>query len=586
MKILLPFIKLLYPHRNWAYLALLAGILTLITSIGLLAVAGWFLSAAAVAGLSVAATQAFNLHNPSAGIRGFALTRTLARYAERVISHETTLRLLSSLRVWFYQKIEPQAPANLYRYRSGDLLSRIVGDIDILDSLFVRVLSPTISALVVAVVLGGILWWLAPVLAIVFFCFFLLAGIVTPIFVGWASSRIGARIQKQQALLRSNLVEDLQGMADLKIYGAQRQHIENRLSESDHLLKLQEKMAVISGASTAVLSLFGGLAALTALYVALPLAQSGAFSEPVLAFIAFGVLAAFETIQPLPLAYQMMGKIREAAERLLQVSEAPAAVLFPDKPASLSAALTITFDKISFTYPGSKETSALQAVNLTIAPQSTVALVGPSGSGKTTLAHLLTRFWDPDHGTILLGDTDLKALDEQQLRSMITMVSQKAHIFNGTLRENLLIAAPEAGEEQLQKALEKAQLDQFVASLPEGLDTWVGEAGSQLSGGEARRLVLARALLKNSPVWILDEPTEGLDNRTRRLFTETIFDNLAGRTALFITHTPEALAQVDQVCFLENGQISGCGSHTQLLADNPRYRHFIGSQQNIEKPIM
>ncbi len=586
MKRLLPFIKLLYPHRNWASLALLAGIITLMTSIGLLAFSGWFLSAAAVAGLSVATTQAFNIHNPSAGIRGFALTRTLARYAERVISHETTLRLLSSLRVWFYQKIEPQAPANLYRYRSGDLLSRIVGDIDILDSLFVRVLSPTISALVVAAVLGGILWWLAPVLAIVFFCFFLLAGIVTPIYVGWVSRRVGARIQKQQALLRSNLVEDLRGMADLKIYGAQRQHIKDRLSESDRLLKLQEKMAVISGASTAILTLFGGLAALTALYVALPLAKSGAFSEPVLAFIAFGVLAAFETIQPLPLAYQMMGKIREAAERLLQVSETPAAVVFPDKPTSLSSALTITFDKISFTYPDSEETSALKAVNLTISPQSTVALVGPSGSGKTTLAHLLTRFWDPDQGTILLGDTDLKALGEKQLRSMITMVSQKAHIFSGTLRKNLLIAAPEAEEEQLQKALEKAQLDGFVASLPEGLDTWIGEAGSQLSGGEARRLVLARALLKNSPVWILDEPTEGLDNWTRRRFTETIFDNLTGRTGLFITHTPEALAKVDQVCFLENGQISGYGSHTQLLADNPRYRHFIGSHQNIDKSLI
>ncbi|THB76691.1 MAG: thiol reductant ABC exporter subunit CydC [Desulfobulbaceae bacterium] len=578
MKRLLPFIKLLSPHRNWAYLALFAGIITLITSIGLLAVSGWFISAAAVAGLSMAATQAFNLHTPSASIRGFALIRTLARYAERVVSHETTLRLLSSLRVWFYQKIEPQAPSNLYRYRSGDLLSRIVGDIDILDSLFVRVLSPTISALIVAIVLGGMLWWLAPVLSLVFFGLFLFAGIVTPISVGWTSRRMAAKIQKQQALLRSNLVEDLSGMADLLIYGAQAQHTRDRLAESDRLLRLQEKMAVISGASTAILSFMGGLATLTALYVALPIAQSGAFSEPVLAFIAFGVLAAFETLQPLPLAYQMMGKIMEAAERLLQVSEAPAAVVFPDKPAPRSSASTITFVNISFTYPGSKEAVALKSINFTIAPESTVALVGPSGSGKTTLAHLLTRFWDPDQGSILVGDTDLKTLNEAQLRSMITMVSQKGHIFNRTLRKNLLIAAPEAEEAQLQEAIEKAQLSHFVASLPEGLDTWVGEAGSQLSGGEARRLILARALLKNSPVWILDEPTEGLDNRTRRRFTETLFDNLAGRTGLFITHTPEALAQVDRVCFLENGQVSGYGSHKQLLADNPRYRHFIGSQ--------
>lgn len=577
MKRLVPFIKLLSPHRDWVFLALLAGILTLLTTIGLLAVAGWFLSAAAVAGLSLAATQAFNLHAPSSGIRGFALLRTLARYAERVISHETTLRLLSSLRVWFYQKIEPQAPANLYRYRSGDLLSRIVGDIDILDSLFVRVLAPTVSALVVATVVGGILWWLAPGLAIVYLCFFGLAGIVLPILVGWVSRRIGAKIQKQQALLRSNLVEDLHGMADLKIYGAQDQHIKERLSESDRLLRLQERMAMISGASTALLTFFGGLAALTALYVAMPLAQNGAFAEAVLAFIAFGVLAAFETIQPLPLAYQVMGKINEAAQRLLRVSEAPVAVVFAAKPAPLSPDPPIIFDKVTFSYPGGQEAAALEAVKLTIAPRSTVALVGPSGSGKTSLAHLLTRFWDPDQGSILLGGTDLKTLTEEQLRSMITMVSQKAHIFNSTLRDNLLIAAPEAEEEQLHKALEQAELHQFVASLPEGLDTWVGEGGSLLSGGEARRLVLARALLKNSPIWILDEPTEGLDNRTRRRFTETIFASLAGRTGLFITHTPEALAQVDQVCFLENGEIAGLGSHRELLANNRRYRHFIGN---------
>lgn len=580
MKNLLSFIKLLHTHRDWAFLSIAAGILTLLSSIGLLAVSGWFLSGAAVAGLSLAATQAFNLHTPSAGIRGFALIRTLARYAERVISHETTLRLLASLRVWFYQKIEPQAPANLYRFRSGDLLSRIVNDIDILDSLFVRVLSPTIAALVVAAIVGAILWALSPVLAFVFFVFFLLAGIITPVSAGWASRLIGAEIQNQQSELRSNLVEDLQGIADLVIYGARRRHIDQRLEESDRLLKLQEKMAAISGGSTAMLNLLGGLAALTALYVALPLAQSNVFSEPVLAFITFGVLAAFEAIQPLPLAYQMMGTIQTAAKRLLEVGEAPAAVTFPAEPAAPPEDFTITMSKVSFAYPGSSAKQAVEAIELLIPPQSTVALVGPSGSGKTTLAHLLTRFWDPDHGTIMVGDSDLRLLAEEQLRSMITMVSQKAHIFSDTLRENLLIAHPEADDLQLREALQKAQLAEFVDGLPDGLDTWVGESGSQLSGGEARRLVLARALLKDSPVWILDEPTEGLDNLTRRRFTDTIFANLAGRSGLFITHTPEALAQVDQVCFLENGRIAASGKHNELLANNPRYRHFIGNQMN------
>ena len=578
MNKLLPFLKLLHPHRVWVFLSIAAGILTLLSSIGLLAVSGWFLSGAAVAGLSLVTLQAFNLHTPSAGVRGFALIRTLARYAERVISHETTLRLLASLRVWFYQKIEPQAPANLYRYRSGDLLSRIVNDIDILDSLFVRVLSPTIAALVVAAVVGGILWWLSPVLAFVFFLFFLLAGVVTSFWAGWAGRYIGAEIQRKQAVLRSNLVEDLEGVADLAIYGARRRHIDQRLAESDRLLKLQEKMAAISGASTAMLNLIGGLAALTALYVALPLARNNAFSEPVLAFITFGVLAAFESIQPLPLAYLMMGKIQAAAERLLEVSEAAAVVTFPTESAASPKDFTIAFKEVTFAYPDSSAKHVVEAINILIAPGATVALVGPSGSGKTTLAHLLVRFWDPDHGTIFMGDSDLRFFSEKQLRSMVTMVSQKAHIFNGTLRENLLIARPEANDLQLREALQKAQLTEFIDTLPAGIDTWVGESGSQLSGGEARRLVLAQALLKNSPIWILDEPTEGLDNQTRRRFTEAIFANLAGRSGLFITHTPEALEQVDQVYFLENGLIAGYGTHNELLANNPRYRHFIGNQ--------
>ena len=579
MNEMLPFLKLLYPHRFGVFWALVAGILTLFASIGLLALSGWFLSAAAVAGLSLTTAHLFNYHTPSAGVRGFAVLRTGGRYAERVISHETTLRLLSSLRVWFYQKIEPQAPASLYRYHSGDLLNRIVTDIDILDSLFVRILLPTITALAVAAAVGVLFWWLAPSLALVFFFFFLLAGIMTPILTGWLGQRIGAEIQRQQAVLRSNLVEDLQGMGDLIVYGAKGSHNCQRLAESDRLLHLQEKMAVISGGSTALITLFGGLAALFGLYVAAPLAQSGHFAEPVLAFIAFAVLAAVESVQPLPLAYQVLGKIRAAAARLFEIGNAPLTVVFPGQPTPEPTDFTINFRQVGFAYPESGGNRAIAGVDLFISGQSTMALVGPSGSGKTTLAHLLTRFWDPDHGTISIGGVELRQFSEKQLRSMVTMVSQKAHIFNATLRENLLIAAPHADDTQLWEALARAQLADFVNTLPDGLETMAGENGSHLSGGEARRLVLARALLKNAPIWILDEPTEGLDNLTRRRFTETLFTNLAGRSGMFITHTREALARVDHVCFLENGRIVACGSHKQLLSENPRYRHFIGSRQ-------
>jgi ATP-binding cassette subfamily C protein CydC len=578
MKELFPFIRLLRPHRLWAFWGVTAGMLTLLASIGLLAVSGWFLSASAVAGLSLAAPSYFDIHTPSASVRGFAVLRTAGRYAERVISHEATLRLLASLRVWFYQRIEPRAPANLFRQRSGDLLSRIVTDIDILDALFIRVLSPTVVALAVTVIVGGVLWWLAPSLAVLFLLFFLVAGVLTPLLTERLGRRVGAEIQHQLARLRINLMEDLQGAADLSVYGAQHRHRQDRLAENEQLLELQEKMARISGCSTALTTLLSGLAACTALYVALPLAAGGHFAGPVLALITFGVLAAFEAVLPLPLAYQMLGRIRAAARRLLEVSEAPPAVCFPTEPAVMPVELAISYHEVCFAYPGGGGRSAVEGIDLIVPGQSTVAVVGPSGSGKTTLAHLLTRFWDPDQGQITIGGADLRHFSEGQLRQMVTLVSQKGHIFSATLRENLCIAAPEAEDALLWEALERAQLADFVAGLPEGLATWAGEGGSQLSGGEARRLMLARALLKNAPIWVLDEPTEGLDNQTRYRFTETIFTNLAEKSALFITHTREVLDRVDQVCFLENGRIVACGGHAELLRNCRRYSHFIGTR--------
>jgi ATP-binding cassette, subfamily C, bacterial CydC len=578
MKELLPFIRLLRPHRLWVFWGVTAGMLTLLASIGLLAVSGWFLSASAVAGLSLAAARYFDIHTPSASIRGFAVLRTAGRYAERVISHEATLRLLASLRVWFYQQIEPRAPANLFRQRSGDLLNRIVSDIDTLDALFIRVLSPTLIALVVTLIVGGVLWWLAPSLAVLFLLFFLAAGVLTPMLTERLSRRVGAEIQHQLARLRVNLMEDLQGAADLSVYGAQHRHRHDRLAENEQLIELQEKMARISGCSTALTTLFSGLAALTALYVALPLATSGHFAAPVLALITFGVLAAFEAVLPLPLAYQMLGRICAAARRLLEISQVPPAVRFPAEPAVMPAELAISYHGVGFAYPGEEGRSVVEGIDLIVPRQSTVALVGPSGSGKTTLAHLLTRFWDAGQGQITIGGTDLRHFSEGQLRQMVTLVSQKGHIFSATLRDNLCIAAPQAEDALLWEALERAQLADFVAGLPEGLATWAGEGGSQLSGGEARRLILARALLKNAPIWVLDEPTEGLDNQTRYRFTETIFANLAGKSALFISHTREVLDRVDQVCFLENGRIVACGGHAALLRNCQRYRHFIGTR--------
>ena len=579
MKDLLPFLRLFHSHRDWVIWAIFFACLTLLSGIGLLALSGWFLSATAVAGLSIAAAQNFNIFTPSAGIRGFAIMRTAGRYIERIVSHEATLRLLSSLRLWFYQRIEPQAPAGLYRHRSGDLLNRIVTDINTLDSLFIRVVSPTLAAIFVAALVSFFLWWLEPLIALVFLGFYLSAGILLPLCSHILGHHTGAAIQGQLARLRTNLLEDLHGMADLTIYGAWHCHDRARHAENEVLLKLQEKMAGIHGFTTAMLTFVAGMAALTALYIAIPLVQNGVFDGALLALITFGVLAAFEAIMPLPAAYQMLGKTIEAARRIRSITEAPVTIRFPDKPSPPPADTGITFHHLDFGYSGTTEETIIKDVCLEIPVRSSLAIIGPSGCGKTTLAHLLTRFWDPHSGNIRIGDIPLQNFSETQLRQMVTLVSQKSHIFNASLRDNLLIAAPEATDDDLREALNKAQLADFVAGLPHGLDTWAGEGGARLSGGEARRLALARALLKDAPIWIFDEPTEGLDNRTRRQFNQTLFANLQGKTAILITHMTDVLDQVDQVCLMEAGRIVACGRHRILLDSNERYRRFIDSSR-------
>jgi ATP-binding cassette subfamily C protein CydC len=555
-------------------------LLTLLSSIGLLALSGWFLSASAIAGMSVASVHMFNIFTPSAGIRAFAVARTASRYAERVIAHDTTLRLLSSLRLWFYDCMEPKAPAGLYRYRSGDLLGRIVADIDTLDTLFVRVLSPSLAAFIVAVITGAVLWLLAPVLGLTFLLFFAGAGLLIPWFAQYLAAQVGAQIQQQMATMRMHLVEDIQGAADLMVYGADHRRHRQWLDANDRLLHLQETMARINGLSSAMLILLAGGAATATLYLAIPLAQGERFDGAMLALIAFGVLAAFEAVLPLPAAYQMLGKIGTAARRILDVTRTPVTVSFASFPTAMPPDFGIRYQRVSFAYPHTIGAPALADVTCNLAPQTLAALVGPSGCGKTTLAHLLTRFWDPDQGTITIGGTDLRLFSEAQLRRMVTLVSQKAHIFNATLRDNLLIADPEADDTALWAALSRAQLAEFVAGLPEGLDTWSGEGGARLSGGQARRLILARALLKNAPVWILDEPTEGLDNRTRHRFLDTLLANRQGKTMLLITHDVDVLRQVEQVWFMEQGRISCHGRHRELLATCTRYRSFISGRQN------
>ena len=567
---LAPFIRLLFRHWRWMALGTLFGLLTIIASVGLLSLAGWFISATAAAGLTIATAYLFNFFYPSIGVRLFAIIRTVGRYTERIVCHDTTFRILESLRTWFYRHLEPLAPSCLMQYRSGDILNRIVADIDALDNLYVRVLSPSVVALLLWITLLLFLWVFDPVIAGSAFVFLFAAGFVVPAVAVRVSAKPGRQLPLRTADLRVRIVEGLQGLAELLVFGGHHRHLQNVEESNRALLKSQLQMSHIRGISTALITLLSGLAVLTVLYFGVDLVSRGALDGANLALVGLAVLASFEAVLPLPLAYQYLGQTREAGHRLLEIVNTEPAVGFPEESNIRPMMFELNFEQVSFRYDD-KEPLAVREVDIHVPHGQRVAVIGETGAGKSTLVHLLVRFWNPTSGQILLGGHDIRTLSESDLRRHIAVVSQQPHMFNASLRENLLLARPEATEEDLRQALDSAQLIDFVDSLPDGLDTWIGEAGKLLSVGQARRLAVARAILRDAPIWVLDEPTEGLDQITEQQVMKNVYDLTAGRTVLLITHRLVDLYRMDNIFMLERGRIIEQGSHEDLLKGNTRY---------------
>ena len=557
-------------------MGILLGVVAVGCAVGLLSLAGWFLTATAIAGLSAAGAWHFNYFLPSIGVRLFAFGRTLARYGERVVNHDATFRILESLRVWFYRRIEPLAPARLSRYRSGDVLNRIVEDIDTLDNLFVRVLSPSAAALAVSGLLFGLLWWFDPVIAVSALAFMAVAGFLVPFSAASLGAKTGRRLGRQSAALRVRIVEGLQGMQELLVYGAQARHLESIRGDSDGLIASQRRMSHITGFTSASMTLLSGLAVTFILYLGLDrIDRAAAYGGADLALVTLAVMASYEAVWPLPMAFQYLGRTREAGRRLLEIVAAQPAVRYPEQSGPLPRRYGLTFEKVSFRYDENTPL-VLDSLTFEVAAGSRVAVLGTTGSGKTTIVNLLARFWEPTSGRIGVDGVDIRTLSASDLRRSVCVVSQQAHIFSTSLRNNLLIARADATETELREALAAAQLLAFVDSLPDGLDTWVGEAGKRLSGGQARRLAVARAFVHDAPIWVLDEPTEGLDRVTERNLMRAIAERTAGKTVVLITHRMIDIHRMDESILIDNGCIVAQGRHTDLLSGNPRYRRFWG----------
>jgi ATP-binding cassette subfamily C protein CydCD len=553
---------------GWVVLSVLLGVLTIGSSVGLMGTAAYLISTAALA-------PAFGaLQIAIVGVRFFGITRGAFRYAERLASHEVTFRLLGRLRSWFYRALEPLAPARLMQFRSGDLLARIVADVDTLESFYARALVPPLVALLVAVGLSLFLGRYAAGLASTYAGFMVLLGLVLP-GIAWAfSRRIGEQLILRRATLQALLVDGLRGLADLLAFGRGRNYSARLLITERDFGSQQERLASVSGLFNGLV-LFGmNSGVLAVLALSIPLVESGRVPGPMLAALALAVQASFEAILPLSSTAQALASCSQAARRLFEVVDIMPEVNDPPIPGRLTpAAPSLDVFGLDFTYPGSPQ-PALQGIDLSLPSGKRIAIVGPSGSGKSTLASLLLRFWDYSMGRIQINGLDLHALAQEEVRSLFSVLPQSPAFLDGTIRQNLLLARADANDSQLQVALRRACLEEFVNNLSGGLDTPLGEAGLRLSGGERQRLALARVYLKDAPILLLDEPFVHLDRSTEAALQQRLHASLGERSLLLITHHLTGLEIMDEILVLDSGRVVQRGMHARLVSQDGLYRRM------------
>jgi ATP-binding cassette subfamily C protein CydC len=542
-------LKLAAPFRWWVALAVLLCFGVLGASVGLMAMSAFLISKAALASgfsqLAVIVTA----------VRAFAIGRAALRYAERYVSHLATFRILTRLRVWFYTAVEPLAPARLDGYRGGDLLTRIVADIETLDQFYVRVVVPPIAAALVTALSCLILGSFDVRLGLVLLAFLLLTGVVLPLITRRLSHAPSVQVIGERAALNAALTDEIQGMADVLAFGREERLQAQVFQRSDRLQRAQVRLALARGMSNALAALLAGLAGLTILLLAIPLTTGGEIARVYLALLPLTAIAAFEAVQPLGAALQHFESSQAAAQRLFELIDAPPSVSDPARPMPPPAEHSIEFRDVRFRY-ASDSPPVLDGVSFQVPEGGRLAVTGESGAGKSTLINLLVRFWDAQAGEVRVGGHDVRAYRSADLRERIGVVSQQVHLFNGTIRDNLLLAKGDATDEEIRAACAQAQIHEFIASLPDGYDTLVGENGLKLSGGERQRIAVARVILKGAPILILDEATANLDAATEQAVMQALDSFMHGRTTLIISHRRSAFEHADQILVLDRGRVT------------------------------
>ncbi|GHF95084.1 ABC transporter [Streptomyces hydrogenans] len=554
-------------------LALLLGSLALGAAVGLMAVSGWLISRASeqppVLHLMVAVTAT----------RAFGIGRAVFRYAERLVSHDAVLRMLAELRVSVYARLERIAPAGLRRTRRGDLLARLVHDVDALQDYWLRWLLPAGAALLVGLGSVGFTAWLLPEAGAVLAAGLLLAGVLVPPLGAALARRAERRLAPARGVLATAVADPLRGCAELTLAAALRDRLDRARAADRTLTGIASRQSAAAALGAGLSAVVCGLTVVAAAWVGVQAVRDGRLDGVALAVVVLTPLAAFEAVTGLPLAVQYRQRVRHSAERVFEVLDAPVPVHEPAVPAAPPAGpFPLELAGIGARYAG-QEHPALDGFALTLDAGRRVAVVGASGSGKTTLAQVLLRFLDAEAGTYKIGGVPAWELDGDDVRRFVGLCAQDAHLFDSSLRENLRLARTDASDEQLREALRRARLLDWVDVLPDGLDTLVGEHGSKLSGGQRQRLALARALLADFPVLVLDEPAEHLDLATADALTDDLLRATEGRTTVLITHRLRGLDAVDEVVVLDGGRTVQRGPYAELAAEDGPLRRMLEQER-------
>lgn len=527
--------------------AVTLGALTVVFGVGLMASAGYLISRAAerppILSLMVAIVA----------VQAFGLGRPIVRYLERLASHDMALRMLGRVRTRFYERFEPLAPAELDCYREGDLLSRMVADVDAQQNLYLRSLEPALVALVAGAVSVGAASAFLPAAGVVLAAGLLAAGLLVPAVSGWLGARARRRQAGARGELSAELVELMRGAPEVVAFGADQAALARVRAADRTLVKLARRDALAAGAGDGLGLMVAGLTVAGVLALAVNASAQGHLDRVLIATLALLALASFEAVTPLGAAARELFATLAAGRRLLELTGSEAAVHDPALPAPApSWPFALALEDVRARYPRQPR-PALDAVSLRVQAGERVALLGPSGAGKTTIVNLLLRFLDPEEGKVTVAGRDLREFDQEDVRRLIAVAGQDSHLFSASIRDNVRLPRGDASDWDVEQALRRARIWDWIHQLPDGVDTLVGEEGRELSGGQRQRIVLARALLAGAPVLVLDEPTAHLDPATATELVRDVFSAAHEQTVLLITHRDEGLELVDRVVTLPAG---------------------------------